>query len=44
MPFPKTQTGADPLTGAPGRVEEGQLEELGIEVRAEVQATWPELS
>jgi len=44
MPFPKTQTGADPLTGAPGRVEESQLEELGIEVRAEVRATWPELS
>ena len=44
MPFPKTQTGADPLTGAPGRVEETQLEELGIEVRAEVKATWPEPS
>lgn len=40
MPFPKTQTGADPLTGAPGAVEESQLEELGIEVRAEVKATW----
>jgi aspartyl-tRNA synthetase len=40
MPFPKTQTGADPLTGAPGRVDEGQLEELGIEVRADVKAEW----
>jgi aspartyl-tRNA synthetase len=40
MPFPKTQTGADPLTGAPGRVEAGQLEELGIEVRADVKAEW----
>jgi aspartyl-tRNA synthetase len=40
MPFPKTQTGADPLTGAPGRVEEGQLNELGIEVRADVKAEW----
>lgn len=40
MPFPKTQTGADPLTGAPGRVEEGQLEELGIEVTAHVKAQW----
>ncbi len=40
MPFPKTQTGADPLTGAPGRVEEGQLAELGIEVRADVKAEW----
>jgi aspartyl-tRNA synthetase len=40
MPFPKTQTGADPLTGAPGRVEEGQLDELGIEVSADVKAEW----
>lgn len=38
MPFPKTQTGADPLTGAPGFVEERQLEELGIDVRPEVKA------
>ena len=42
MPFPKTQTGADPLTGAPGAVEEIQLEELGIEVRAEIRAGWSE--
>ena len=40
MPFPKTQTGADPLTGAPGAVEETQLLELGIEVRADVKADW----
>jgi aspartyl-tRNA synthetase len=40
MPFPKTQTGADPLTGAPGRVEDSQLVELGIEVRPEVRAGW----
>lgn len=40
MPFPKTQTGADPLTGAPGRVEESQLLELGIDVRDEVRAAW----
>lgn len=40
MPFPKTQTGADPLTGAPGRVEEAQLMELGIDVRPEVRALW----
>jgi aspartyl-tRNA synthetase len=40
MPFPKTQTGADPLTGAPGVVEDTQLEELGIDVRAEVRAAW----
>src|SRR5690606_23119163 len=28
--FPKNQRGADPLTGAPGRVSAGQLAELGI--------------
>lgn len=38
MPFPKTQTGADPLTGAPGLVESAQLEELGIDIRPEVTA------
>jgi aspartyl-tRNA synthetase len=32
--FPKTASGADPLTGAPAPVGEGQLRELGIEVRA----------
>jgi aspartyl-tRNA synthetase len=42
MPFPKTQTGADPLTGAPGRVEPEQLNELGIEIGAEVRASWAE--
>ncbi len=30
MPFPKTQTGSDPLTGAPTAVEEEQLTELGV--------------
>jgi aspartyl-tRNA synthetase len=30
MPFPKTQTGADPLTGSPAPVEQIQLDELGI--------------
>jgi aspartyl-tRNA synthetase len=30
IPFPKTQTGSDPMTGAPTWVEEGQLDELGI--------------
>ena len=30
MPFPKTQTGSDPLTGAPTPVEEEQLAELGV--------------
>lgn len=42
MPFPKTQTGADPLTGAPGHVEQEQLEELGVDVRPEVKAAWLE--
>jgi len=40
IPFPKTQSGADPLTGSPSKVEAGQLGELGIEVRPEVQAEW----
>lgn len=30
IPFPKTQTGVDPLTGAPTWVDPEQLEELGI--------------
>jgi aspartyl-tRNA synthetase len=30
IPFPKTQTGVDPMTGAPTWVEESQLDELGI--------------
>ena len=42
IPFPKTQTGADPLTGSPSRVEEEQLRDLGIEVREEVLAEWAE--
>ena len=40
IPFHKTQTGADPLTGSPSRVEEDQLRDLGIEVREEVVAEW----
>jgi aspartyl-tRNA synthetase len=32
--FPKTASGADPLTGAPAPVDEDQLRELGIGVRA----------
>jgi aspartyl-tRNA synthetase len=31
--FPKTASGADPLTGAPARVDEHQLRELGISLR-----------
>lgn len=32
IPFPKTQTGGDPMTGAPTWVDGVQLEELGIEL------------
>ena len=32
IPFPKTQTGLDPLTGAPTDVDPSQLEELGIKL------------
>lgn len=32
IPFPKTQSGLDPMTGAPTWVEEIQLEELGIDL------------
>ncbi|GMQ85691.1 MAG: aspartate--tRNA ligase [Acidimicrobiia bacterium] len=40
IPFPKTQTGADPLTGSPSPVEEQQLADLGIDITAEVRAEW----
>ena len=32
--FPKTQSGVDPLTGAPGPLDPKQLAELGLRVRA----------
>ena len=32
IPFPKTQTGTDPMTGSPTWVDEGQLAELGIDL------------
>lgn len=32
IPFPKTQSGADPMTGAPTWVEDEQLAELGIDL------------
>ena len=35
IPFPKTASGSDPLTGAPAPVADEQLHELGIERRAE---------
>ena len=38
IPFPKTQTGLDPLTSSPSPVDDVQLAELGIRLRPEVQA------
>lgn len=38
IPFPKTQTGLDPLTSAPNRVDDTQLAELGLLLRPEVIA------
>jgi aspartyl-tRNA synthetase len=35
IPYPKTASGADPLTGAPAPVDERQLRELGIALRAQ---------
>jgi aspartyl-tRNA synthetase len=32
--FPKTASGADPLTGAPAPVDSQQLDELGVRVIA----------
>lgn len=38
IPFPKTQTGVDPMTGAPTRVAKEQLDELGIALGPEALA------
>ena len=38
IPFPKTQTGVDPLTEAPAPVEDDQLAELGITLTQAVRA------
>jgi aspartyl-tRNA synthetase len=38
IPFPKTQSGVDPMTGAPTWVEESQLAELGVDLTAETRA------
>lgn len=38
IPFPKTQSGADPLTTAPTRVADAQLEELGLDLTADAKA------
>ena len=42
IPFPKTQTGSDPLTGSPSRVEDAQLGELGVAIAPDVLAAWAE--
>ena len=38
IPFPKTQSGADPLTTAPTRVVDAQLDELGLDLSARTRA------
>lgn len=38
IPFPKTQTGVDPMTGAPTWVEESQLAELGVDLTPAARA------
>lgn len=38
IPFPKTQTGIDPMTRSPTPVEDAQLAELGIDLRPAVRA------
>ncbi|MFH1330401.1 MAG: aspartate--tRNA ligase [Actinomycetota bacterium] len=39
IPFPKTQTGLDPMTESPTAVADEQLRELGIDLRPETRAT-----
>ena len=43
IPFPKTQTGLDPMTGAPTWVDDSQLDELGIELTPDSEARRTEL-
>jgi aspartyl-tRNA synthetase len=38
IPFPKTQTGVDPMTGAPTWVEDDQLAELGVDLSRDARA------
>ena len=42
IPFPKTQTGTDPLTESPTQVDDFQLMELGVNLRPEVRAAMME--
>ena len=39
--FPKAASGADPLTGAPAAVDEGQLRELGLRTQSGVSRLTP---
>jgi aspartyl-tRNA synthetase len=39
--FPKTASGADALTGAPAPVDEGQLREVGLQLRAQRPSAGP---
>jgi aspartyl-tRNA synthetase len=36
MPFPKTKTASDPMTGAPSPVKKEQLDELGLALKEEL--------
>lgn len=42
MPFPKTQSGLDPMTDSPGPVDDRQLVELGIDLLSDVRAALEE--
>lgn len=44
MAFPKTQSGADPLTGAPTVAEAGQLADVGLELNATARTRLSELA
>ena len=37
--FPKSQSGTDPLTGAPASVDDAQLRELGLRLLRDPQAS-----
>jgi aspartyl-tRNA synthetase len=43
IPFPKTQTGIDPMTGSPTPVDSDQLAELGVEIQAGLEVEVPGL-
>jgi aspartyl-tRNA synthetase len=43
IPFPKTQTGIDPMTGSPTPVDSAQLAELGVELPADLDAEAPDM-